>query len=374
MKALARYFTLLGLLVLVGVLKSCYDDPEFPGLPEVDCMTPPPTTPYTLNIPDHFPPMTIPADNPMTEEAVALGRKLFYDPILSRDSTQSCGSCHTLGRGFTDDGLQFSIGITGAMGTRNSMALINLGWGTEMFWDGRAATLEDQVFGPVNDPVEMDFNWPAVEARLNAHPTYPTEMYNAFGINTVDSVHVAKAIAQFMRTLISGGSKFDQWVAAGADTNALAQFFTTEEKAGFELFQVTNFGCAHCHGTVLTTDNDFHSNDLFPVPYQDFGVGGITGDPFEFGVFKTPTLRNVAVSDPYMHDGSLNSLDDVLDRYAEGMQDTNNQDPVFENHFNAQVGGIVMSDDERDAVVAFLHTLTDSTFLNNEAEFGNPFD
>lgn len=373
MKLPTRYSVIILLLMSIGGLKGCYDDVEFPGLPEDVCMTAPPTTPYTLDIPAHFPPMDIPADNPMTLEGVNVGRKLFYDPILSRDSTQSCGSCHNIEFAFTDDGHQFSDGITGALGNRNSMALINLGWGTEMFWDGRSATLEEQVFGPVNNDLEMDFNWPDAVARLNAHPTYPTELYNAFGADPIDSTHVSKAIAQFMRTMISGDSKFDQWLAAGGDTNALASFFTTQEKAGFELFQVAQNGCAHCHGTVLVTDNDFHSNDLFDVPYQDLGVGGETGDPFEMGVFKSPTLRNVALTGPYMHDGSLATLDDVLDRYASGMFGTNNADPVLENHYVQSQGGIPMTDTDREAIVAFLHTLTDTVFTNNE-ELKNPFE
>lgn len=359
-------------MLSVVALKGCYDDVEFPGIPEDICMTPPLTTPYELDIPPHFPPMDIPANNPMTVEGVNVGRKLFYDPILSRDSTQSCGSCHNNAFAFTDHGNDLSVGITGALGTRNAMAMVNLGYGTEMFWDGRAETLEEQIFFPVRDPLEMDFNWPDALARLNANPVYAQEMYDAFGCSPIDSTDVAKAIAQFLRTMISGNSKFDAWVAAGADTTLLAAYFTQEEKLGFEAFQVSQKGCAHCHGTVLTTDNDFHSNDLFPVPYEDLGVGGISGDPFDMGLFKTPTLRNIALSGPYMHDGSLETLEDVLDRYSAGMQDTDNQDPVFENHFVASEGGIPMSEDEKAAIIAFLHTLTDTSFINNPA-YQNPF-
>ena len=194
-------------IVISVVATSCKDDDDKPIITSDYA-----ATPYDLKIPLDYPPMDVPSDNLTTEEGVELGRKLFYDPILSGDNTQSCGSCHNQAVGFTDNGKQFSTGINGSVGTRNSMALINLGWGRFFFWDGRDQSLETQAKEPVTNPIEMHDTWPNAISKLIAHPDYPGLFKRAFNIDSedIDSMYVAKAIAQFERTLISGNSKFDQ--------------------------------------------------------------------------------------------------------------------------------------------------------------------
>ncbi|HRF78747.1 MAG TPA: cytochrome-c peroxidase, partial [Flavobacteriales bacterium] len=192
----------VGVLVLVG----CQPDKD-----HVRMNWPPAGTPLQVEVPANFPAMPIPANNPFTEEGVALGRYLFYEERLSGDNTMSCASCHSPEVAFTDDGNQFSTGIAGIQGTRNSMALINLAWDTRYFWDGRVFTLEDQILQPVRDPVEMHSTWPQAMDKLQAHVTYPALFQAAFGTSTIDSLLVAKAIAQFLRTMISGNSPFDRF-------------------------------------------------------------------------------------------------------------------------------------------------------------------
>jgi len=170
---------------------------------------PAPTT-YDLKIPEGFPTPKIPEDNPLTVEGVALGRHLFWDPILSKDSTLACAGCHAPNQGF-GDALQTSIGVEGIAGKRNSMPLFNLAWSPQFLWDGSAATLEEQILNPVRDPVEMHLDWIIAAERLKSHPTYPTMFSKAFGnCSPIDSIHTAKAIAQFLRTMVSASSKFDK--------------------------------------------------------------------------------------------------------------------------------------------------------------------
>lgn len=195
-------------------------------------------TPYNLEIPDHFPQMAIPEDNPMTVEGVELGRRLFYDKILSKDNTVSCASCHKQKEGFSDS-RQFSEGVGGAVGRRQSMALINMGWQQFFFWDGRAATLEEQIFHPVVDPTEMDLSWEEAVSRLKNDTYYANQFYKVFNEEEFDSTHVSKAIAQFLRTLISANSKYDVMykiqndIPLTASEKDLQSEITVEEWAGF---------------------------------------------------------------------------------------------------------------------------------------------
>ena len=198
---------------------------------------------------------------------------------------------------------QFSTGITGAIGTRNSMPIFNLAWNwnEKFFWDGRAISLEDQALGPVVNPIEMDNTWPNAVASLQAHPDYPSMFNAAFGTSTIDSFLVAKAIAQFERTLISGTSKFDQYLLGQTS-------LTASELNGFNLFMSEQGAdCFHCHGSAanpLWTDNEFHNNGL-DATFTDNGLGDITGDPNDNGKFRTPSLRNLFLSKPFMHDGKV---------------------------------------------------------------------
>lgn len=308
-------------------------------------------TPYMLEVPDRFPPVLIPEDNPLTEEGVALGERLFFDPILSRDSTVACASCHDPQLAFSDARRQ-SLGVDGALGERNSMPLFNLAWiPSGFFWDGRAATLEAQVLEPVVDPHEMGETWENVEAKLRRHPAYPRLFMQAFDTDTITRDLVAKAIAQFERTLISADSKFDRFLRAEADLTPL-------EQQGFDLFFSERGDCFHCHGTRLLTDNRFHNNGLDAVP-ADSGLGAVTGRPADVGRFRTPSLRNVEYTAPYMHDGRFSTLGQVVEHYSTGVQPSATLDPLLSHGRRGDFTG-----EEKAALVAFLKTLSDPAFVS----------
>ncbi len=317
------------------------------------------TTPYQLNIPEGFPMMTVPEDNPLTVEGVQLGRRLFYEPLLSGDNTISCAACHLQESNFSDP-RRLSIGIDGLEGKRQSMPIINLGWGSQFFWDGRAASLEQQALGPVLDPLEMHEDWTTAVAELQATEDYPGLFFKAFGTETITKELVTKAIAQFERTLISGNSRYDKVIKEGNGV-----FFTDDELNGFDLFNSERGDCFHCHSGILFTDNLFHNNGLDANPI-DKGLEKVTGKASDIGKFKTPTLRNIAVTAPYMHDGRFNTLKEVLDHYSDGVKNSPTLDPLM-NH----MGGIELTEQEKVELIAFLKTLTDEDFLENP-DFSNP--
>ncbi len=345
--------------ILCGILvTSCKPDTETIYI-ELDVLTP-----YELVIPKGFPPMDIPADNQMTVQGVALGRKLFYDERLSGDNTQACATCHLASSSFSDPD-RFSTGIDGSVGDRNAMAIVNLGWvgNTGFFWDGRALTLEEQALGPVTNPIEMNATWPDVLVKLNADEVYRNEFKIAFGVNEIDSLDVAKALAQFERTLISGNSRFDQFF------NDSLQL-TDSEFRGFQLFGSEDADCFHCHGTKLTMGFENVNNGLQQT-MVDFGVGGVTGNAQDIGKFKAPTLRNIAVSGPYMHDGRFNTLEEVIEFYNSGVnQNSPNIAPEMKKN-NRPGGSLHLSPQQKEDLLAFLNALTDQEFLSNP-EFQNP--
>ncbi len=320
-------------------------------------------TPAFLDIPQLFveriPPPVIPDDNPLTVEGIALGKKLFFDPSLSLDGTQACADCHIQENAFTDP-RQFSVGIDGSVGTRNSMPIHNLAfnYSEKFFWDGRAESLEDQVFQPVTNPIEMNNTWPNVENTLQESSEYPVLFERAFGTAIVDSVNVSKAIAQFMRTLISGNSKFDKYLMGEAQ-------LTESEANGLAVFLDEGRGdCFHCHGlpaNPLWTDNGFHNNGLDET-FTDRGLGAITGDPREFGLFKTGTLRNLAYTAPYMHDGRFATLEEVINHYSEGLVFSETIDPLMKK---VGEGGVQLSEVDKADLKAFLLSLSDPSFINN---------
>ncbi len=346
-------YYMMALAMVVGVVSSCNQDPD--GYV---------TTPYVLDIPEGFPSMDalIPADNPMTVEGVALGRRLFYDPILSGDDSQACGDCHAQENGFSDPN-PFSEGIHGEFGGRNAMAVMNLGWNQfGMFWDGRAATLEEQALGPVVNPIEMDATWPEVEAKLNAHADYPELFKNAYDIDYIDSLHVAKAIAQFERTLITGNSRFDKWF------NQQSITLSESEQRGFVLYTTEQADCFHCHGLgTLITDNRYHNNGL-DVVFADSGRYNVTNDPADIAKFRTPTLRNIELTAPYMHDSRFFTLEQVVEHYSEHVQASPTIDPLMEL---VGLGGAQLTQQNKDDLVAFLKTFTDTEFINNP-DFSDP--
>lgn len=316
-------------------------------------------TPYTLQVPAGLPPLSIPADNPLTEEGIALGRKLFFDPLLSGDNSLSCAGCHRQQQAFSDSA-RYSTGITGNVGRRNAMPLFNLGWQRKFFWDGRALSLEAQALKPIADPVEMHQSLAGMVAKLQAHPEYPALFERAFGTDRIDSVLVARAIAQFERTMISGNARFDRW-KSGEITLADA------EMRGMALFNDPQKGdCTHCHVLGSTfSDFEFRNTGLDSIT-MDAGLAEVTGLSTDAGKFKTPSLRNVEYTAPYMHDGRFATLEEVIDHYNTGFFQHPNLDV---NLAHAQKGRLSAQD--IDDLIGFLKTLSDPGFLKDPA-FGKP--
>jgi cytochrome c peroxidase len=328
------------------------------------------TTPYEFPELKFFPPMPEDPDNPVTIEGVALGRYLFYDPVLSIDSTLSCGSCHKQQFAFSDAPKQFSSGVGKEKLKRNTPPLFNLAWYPAFFWDGKATSLEDQILHSVRSAKEMNLSWQEAEKRINRNGFYRHLFYQVFGVGRVDSMHIAKAIAQFQRTLLSSNSKYDR-VIRGED------HFTALEYEGFNLMNDQTKGdCLHCHttdGDALGTTARFSNNGLDNIyettEYSDPGLGGVTGQPGDAGKFKIPSLRNIVLTPPYMHDGRFKTLEEVLDFYSEGVHPSVNVDPKMGAASN---GGVALNDHEKKAILAMLQTLTDSVLMTHPA-FSNPY-
>lgn len=370
------------LLMLAGLFlaASCGDDnaidDETLGMGDLTDIEYTPQA-YNLVVPCDFPEMEIPSDNPLTVDGVELGRFLFYDPILSADSTMSCAFCHAPNGSFTDN-LAVSKGIDGIAGRRSSMSLLNVGYFTTgLFWDGRVMTLEEQALMPVEDPIELHNTWPKAMMDLQNHEVYPAMFRKAFGISDTQEMTkelAAKAIAQFERTLVSSGqSKYDLLRCAEP-----RPFPSEKEVQGEELFKLElndHPGCTHCHKmfNYLFTDNDFRNNGLDDVgpeigdldKFTDKGHGEFNGNIFDNGKFRVPSLRNIAVTAPYMHDGRFETLEEVIDHYSTGGFDSYSIDPNMES--------FTLTTDEKEALISFLHTLTDTTFMNNPAH-QNPFE
>jgi cytochrome c peroxidase len=328
-------------------------------------------TPYLFPKLNYFPKMPVSADNPVTVEGADLGRHLFYDPILSTDSDMSCSSCHKQKYAFSDSPERFSKGRNGTVMKRNTMALFNLAWYPAYFWDGRAGTIELQILQPVRAHNEMNLSWIEASLRLSRNPYYKQRFEEVFGNWKIDSLEITKAIAQFLRTLISNQSKYDR-IISGNGT------FTDDEYAGLILINDQTKGdCLHCHttdGDALGTTLKFSNNGLDSIydskNYMDKGRGVVTGKETDNGKFIIPSLRNVALTAPYMHDGRFKSLEDVLDFYSTGVHVSANVDSKMDFAYK---GGAKLTGNEKHQIIAFLNTLTDSVFISNP-EFSNPFD
>jgi cytochrome c peroxidase len=311
--------------------------------------------------------MIIPEDNPMTVEGVELGRHLFYEKRLSGDNTMACAACHLPANGFSDPN-QYSVGIDGEQGNRNSMALINLGWQNFFFWDGRSKTLEDQILEPVPNPIEMHQSWKDAVAKLNADVKYRNMFFRAFGEEGIDSTKVSKAMAQFLRTMISGSSKYDvmykfeNGYTLTAAEQAILPTVTPEQWGGYDLFKsLSGADCFHCHNGPLMQVQKFSNNGL-DLTFTDLGRGAVTGNPNDNGKFKVPTLRNIALTAPYMHDGRFATLDEAIEHYSSGVHQSATIDPLIEFAFQ---GGVQLDAGEKNLLKQFLLTLTDNEFINN---------
>ena len=319
------------------------------------------TTPYTIITPYNFPQMLIPEGNLLTQEGVQLGKKLFFDPILSSNNTISCASCHIQENSFSDPS-QYSVGVNGDVGFRNAFSLVNIGWNSSFNWDGSASSLENQVFEPVTNPIEMANNWAQVEEDLNRDSEYRDLFKQAFNVDCIDSIHVAKAIAQFERTLISSNSRYDKFLKGEV-------MFTNEELDGLNIFFSERGDCFHCHGNINFMDNSFHNNALDET-FLDLGLFEVTGNELDIGLFKTPTLRNVEFSAPYMHDGRFNTLEEVINHYNSGGVYSSTVDPLMKYINSNPYGipgetGLMLTQQEKNNLKAFLLTLSDEDFIQD---------
>ncbi|NNM31241.1 MAG: cytochrome-c peroxidase [Akkermansiaceae bacterium] len=330
-------------------------------------------TPYDVQvggIPE-FPPMEEPADNPTTVEGIALGRRLFYDPILSSDRTISCASCHKQENAFADPRV-VSSGVNGAQGLFNAPALMNVGWNPAHFWDGRSPTLEDQAAHPVPSEIEMNLPWDQAVQRLQGDPDYPELFRLAFGSTQVTQGRVVKAIAQFQRILVSRNSRWDR---IQRDEDGVTP--TAAELRGFQAFTTEAGGdCFHCHGhpalyTPLVAGGVagfFEDNGLSLTP--DDGLFAVTGEESDRGKFKAPSLRNIAVTAPYMHDGRFATLEEVLDHYSEGYVDSPNLNTKMRARLTS--GARALTEQEKTDIIQFLQALTDDEFLT-DPDLSSPF-
>lgn len=302
---------------------------------------------YTLTIPPGFPSPFIPDDNQLTKSRIALGKKLFFDKRLSVDNTISCGSCHFPENAFSDITAK-SLGVQGRIGMRNAPPLYNLAWANSFMRDGGVPTLELQVLAPIADHVEMDFNILSVVDRLKNDPYYKKQAQRAYA-RDFDAFVITRAIAAFERILISGNSKYDRYVRGTENLNA-------SELNGMNLFFSSNLNCSSCHSGFNFTNNNFENNGLY-LNYADTGRARITLQSFDSGKFKVSSLRNSALTAPYMFDGSKNTLEEVIDHYASGGQAHPNKNPL--------VSGFSITTQEKIDLINFLNTLTDDEFLNN---------
>jgi cytochrome c peroxidase len=319
------------------------------------------TTPFAFPLPSHFPQPLLPVDNPLTNEGVSLGKELFNETLLSADRSQSCASCHMQEHAFTDSPNKVSLGIGGTPGTRNSMPLFNLAWSHGMTWDGKRARIRDQALAPISDAREMKLPLEQAVARLAQDSAYPAKFTKAFGSPGVTAERLSLAIEQYLLTLVSADSKFDRVLAGRED-------FTAEETRGLELFiqeydparNIRGADCFHCHGGNLFTDGQLKNNGLGVESEADNGRRLVTGKASDAGKFKTPSLRNVAFTAPYMHDGRFATLEEVVAHYSSGVHRSETLDPNLAKH---PPEGINLSKEDQAALVAFLRALSDSTFV-----------
>lgn len=313
-----------------------------------------------------------PTNNPITNWGATLGRVLFYDKRLSQNNTISCGSCHQQAAGFSDTA-RFSKGFNHGVTGRHSMGLVNARYyaSGKFFWDERASSLEDQVLQPIQDPIEMGMTIDSVISRLETIKYYPQLFELAFGDKTVDSVRLSKALSQFVRSLVSYTSKFDIGRSKASSITQPFYNFTESENRGKSLFINTgDLSCSGCHNTDLFLGDNPRNNGM--AISVDSGVGAHTNNPVDLFTFKVPSLKNIAVRPPYMHNGVFGSLEEVIDHYSEGISEHAYLDP----HFRKADGGILqfnLSPQEKQDLINFLRTFTDEKMLKDE-KFSDPFN
>ena len=309
----------------------------------------PPYSPALMEIPKGFPEMDVPADNQFSIARWALGKKLFYDPIMSVDSSISCAHCHQTDLAFSD-GLAVSKGVEDRLGTRNAPSLANVAYHPYFTREGGVPTLEGQILVPIQEHNEFDFNIVLLTERLASDSTY-VKMAKAAYDRLPDPFVITRSIACFERSLLSGYSRYDQYVQYG-HTEVLSE----QELSGMALFFSEKTNCSHCHNGFDFTNYAFENNGLYEE-YPDVGRFRLTGEESDLAIFKVPSLRNVTLTAPYMHDGSLGDLAAVIDHYDQGGANHPNK--------NAILKPLQLTTNEKAALVAFLESLSDETFVNN---------
>lgn len=347
----------------------------------------------TINLPEHLTNNSLrgpgqnaaidndntPSDNLVTDAGATLGRVLFYDKKLSANGTISCATCHQQENGFSDDAI-FSTGFEGGLTRRHSMSLVNAAWygRGRYFWDERAATLEEQVLMPLQDRVEMGMTLEEVIAVVQDQSYYPSLFEDAFGTAEINEDRIAKALAQFVRSLVSVNSKYDEGrKQVNMPTNNFPNF-TASENNGKRLFFLPpaqgGGGCIGCHSTeaFINPDNGTTNNGLDAESKDDLGVFEAINNPAFYGSFKVPSLKSIALTAPYMHDGRFATLEDVVDHYSTGIQNHPNLGNALKD-INGQPIRLNWSEQEKTDVVNFLKTLTDEVIIYDE-KFSDPFN
>lgn len=370
MKKQICYLPLL-LLALVFSCKSEKIDLSDPDNIDLTNLPHNPTN-YELVKPEFFDPMPIPANNPMTEEGVELGRYLFYDPILSKDGQTSCATCHQLEHNFSNQNA-LETGGNGQTNARSTMTLANVGYvETAYFWDGRAVTLEEATLSEMTNPSAVNGEAGDFLLKIRSDADYRERFRAAFPIeNTseIDAELVAKALAQFQRTFVTANSRLDRAQSANANGFELTQL---ELDGYFLFFREQNFtlhpGCSHCHEATYFQGETYYNNGLDEAEdlndFPDLGRGGVTGIESDNGKFRAPTLRNIEMTAPYMHDGRFETLEEVLNHYQTGGHPSENLDQ--------EITGFPLTDYEKESLLAFLKSLTDTDFLDN-SDLKSPF-
>ncbi len=339
---------MIGLLTLL--LTACGEDEAFQPFVGPQLPSNFPAAEYNLS------------QNPVTEAGFALGKKLFYDKILSRDTTIACADCHISYSAFSHPEHPTSHGIDNLFGRRNALAVQNMLWKREFFWDGGVPNLDLVPLNAIQSPVEMDSDPAIVLERLRQHPQYPAMFKAAFGTEEINTARFLQSLSQFMTMLVSANSRYDKYVR-----NEAGGTLTATELEGLALFQAK---CAACHATDLFTDNSFRNNGILDEFSYDRGRNEVSQLPDDVGKFRVPSLRNVTVTDPYMHNGKFKTLEKVLEHYATGVKDSPTLDPLLRQSGGGL--GIPLTTDEQLKIIAFLKTLDDEDFLRDVRFARNP--
>ena len=363
------------LFVLAAIMACCRQPAEEPIVPIDDADE------MEIASPRGFGPAINQGGNVVSKKTVELGRHLFYEKRLSGDNTVSCGSCHQQSKGFSDPS-RLSVGVGGRLSKRQSMSLANLMWTNKLFWDGRVDTFEEQVPHPIHDINEMASNFPDIITKLSELPKYREMFKRAYGSEEVTADRIIKALTHFQKTLVSANSTYDKYLRGEYEP-------TAQERLGMQLFfehpfagVIRGANCGDCHLNVVTFGKTidfegFHVNgiqpDLSDTTVADPGLERVTGNIADRGKFRTPGLRNIAVTAPYMHNGQISSLNQVLDHYNNpNLIFADNVDQLILEGSNRPDGrGLGMTPQEKQAVLAFLQMLTDEEFLTNP-DFSEP--